>query len=154
MKILFVCLGNICRSPMAHGVMQHLVRKAGLSSQVQVDSCGMFGHPEDTSTEYGTQKAIADNLGISFSKKSRHWRKSDYDDFDLILAMDKSNFQDIMREVGRRDQSKVRMFRDYDPEGRGDVPDPYYCGRFELVYSMVERTCRSILNHIESGKPL
>lgn len=154
MKILFVCLGNICRSPMAHGVMQHLVEKAGLSNQIQVDSCGMFGHPEGTSTEYGTQKAITDNLGISFSKKSRHWRNSDYDEFDLILAMDKSNFQDIIKEIGKRDRSKIRMFRDYDPEGKGDVPDPYYCGRFELVYSIVERTCRSILDRIKNGKAL
>lgn len=147
MRILFVCLGNICRSPLAHGVMESLVKEAGLGEKIEVDSCGMFGHPQNTPTHPGSQDIIRKRRGKAFSKPSRHWRKTDYDQFDLILAMDQENYVDIMDAIkGKDPNGKVRMFRSFDPEGPGDVPDPYYSGNFAEVYDIIERACKNIIS--------
>lgn len=150
MRILFVCLGNICRSPMAHGVMQHMLSERGLAGDVTVDSCGMYGEPEGCPTHRGTSAIIKKRLGTPYSKPSRHWRKNDYRDFDLILAMDSSNLRDILSEVGSDSQQKIRLFREFDPQGTGDVPDPYYSGGFDKVYDIVSRTCVALTDRIQS----
>ncbi|CAL6051110.1 Low_molecular weight protein-tyrosine-phosphatase [Hexamita inflata] len=153
--VLFVCLGNICRSPLAHGVMQHLLKQEGNTRFGAIDSCGMYGEPEGEPTHRGSVAVIKQKLGVSFSKGSRHWRKSDYEKFDLILTMDRSNFRDVMDELQNQDPlKKVKMFRDFDPAGQGDVPDPYYTGGFDGVYKMVERTCRNLIDLHAQGKLL
>ena len=144
-SLLFVCWGNICRSPLAHGVMYELNKKADVFGNI--DSCGMYGEPEGEPIHEGSQSILRNKLHSNFTKRSRHWKKSDYNNFDLILAMDSSNYRDIMDELGGKDpKHKVRMFRDFDPQGNGDVPDPYYSGGFGKVFDIINRTCANMID--------
>ena len=154
-SILFVCLGNICRSPLAEGVFRHLARERGLESRLHIDSAGTgawhVGNPPDPrSTE------VAARHGIRLESRARQVRPGDATRFDLILAMDRANLSDLTDLFDGRAEDPaglLRLFRDYDPEvtGAADVPDPYYGGPdgFEVVHAMVERTCRSLLDEVE-----
>jgi protein-tyrosine phosphatase len=151
-SILFVCLGNICRSPTAEGVFQHLVKEAGLGAQIHIDSAGTgawhVGNPANSKSQ-----ATANRHGVTLHSRARQFQVSDFDDFDLILAMDRSNLNDIlaMDPTGRY-AHKVKLFREFDPTpGDGEVPDPYYGGQqgFEDVYQMCLRTSAAILNQLE-----
>jgi protein-tyrosine phosphatase len=151
-RILFVCLGNICRSPTAEGVMRELVREAGLEDVIELDSAGTgawhVGEPPD---ERATETAHA--RGIALEGAAREVRAEDFDDFDLILAMDSSNLTDL-RQIARDDQAreKVRLLRGFDPASAGsgdlDVPDPYYGGPrgFEDVLDLVQAACVGLLD--------
>ena len=143
----FVCLGNICRSPMADVVMRARVDEAGLSSYVVVDSCGTggwhIGNPMDRRAAATLQAADYDPSTHRAQQWGGHW----LEDHDLLLAMDAQNLADL----GGRSE-RVALFRDWDPIGRGeDVPDPYYGGDdgFEEVLTMVERTCAQLLAALE-----
>jgi len=150
MKILFVCLGNICRSPLAEGVMQEILKKAGLEGRISCDSAGTAGyHIGVLPDERSRQTAVSH--GFSLTHKARQLSVADYEVFDLILAMDSSIYRYILKICPKEDlKSKVRMFRDFDPEGLGDVEDPYYgtIGDFENVYSVCRRTCQEIVKKI------
>lgn len=151
-SILFVCLGNICRSPTAEGVFQHLVNEAGLGSEIHIDSAGTgawhVGNPANSKSQ-----ATANRHGVTLHSRARQFQVSDFEDFDLILAMDRSNLNDIlsMDRTGAY-AHKVKLFREYDPEpGDGEVPDPYYGGQqgFEEVYQICLRTSAAILKQLE-----
>ena len=149
-SVLFVCLGNICRSPLADAVLRHKVAEAGLSGEVRVDSCGTSSY-HDGEPPNPMSARVAREHGIDMSMlRSRKLRRSDLDDFDLLVAMDASNVRNIER-LGSG-SGRVVLMRDYDPEGAGDVPDPWGGGPrgFELVYEMVDRSCEALLEHIES----
>ncbi|MDX1548595.1 MAG: low molecular weight protein-tyrosine-phosphatase [Rhodothermales bacterium] len=149
---MFVCLGNICRSPLAHGIFQQLVDEAGLSARFEIASSGTgawhVGEPPDrrmrqTAQRYGVQ---LDDL------RARRFEVPDFDAYDHIYVMDRRNLQDVRRlDQAGRYGAKVQLFRDFDPEPEdGQVPDPYYGGEkgFETVYSIVERTCQRLLDHL------
>lgn len=148
-KVLFVCHGNICRSPLADGVLNHLAEQARIASQLQADSAGVIafhsGEPPDS-----RMSAVASAHGILLSGRSRQFRYRDFNEFDLILAMDSSNYDGVCR-LAKNDQERrrVRMFLAFDPEqdDSASVPDPYYGGRegFEHVYQMVMRGCQQII---------
>jgi protein-tyrosine phosphatase len=151
-RILFVCLGNICRSPTAEGVMRELVREAGLEDAIELDSAGTGGwHVGEPPDERATETAHA--RGITLEGAAREVRAEDFDDFDLILAMDSSNLTDL-RQIARDDQAreKVRLLREFDPASAGsgdlDVPDPYYGGPrgFEDVLDLVQAACVGLLD--------
>jgi protein-tyrosine phosphatase len=168
-RILFVCMGNICRSPTAEGVMRAMVERAGLGERVRLDSAGTgpwhVGSPPDARA-----RATARARGYTLDGSARLLSSEDFVDFDLLLAMDRENLNELLRlaadEEGR---AKVRLLREFDPasavpaagavSGAGaaslDVPDPYYgaTGGFEEVLDMVEAACAGLLEQIRSREP-
>jgi protein-tyrosine phosphatase len=148
-RVLFVCLGNICRSPLAEGVFRDKVRAAGLSDRIEIDSAGTggwhVGEPPDR-----RMIATARGHGVDLSaQRARQFVDTDLADSDHILAMDKSNLHDILYlDEGQDFGQRVTLFRQWDPEpGTYEVPDPYYGGPegFEEVYRMVDRTAENLL---------
>ena len=146
-RILFVCLGNICRSPTAEGVMRRLVSEAGLEDQVEIDSAGTGGWhvgapPDERATEAARRR------GTELAGAARRFDpRRDFDRFDLIVAMDAENRRDLLALAPDEDaRAKVRMFR----SGDLDVPDPYYGGAdgFDEVLDLVEEAARELLEEI------
>ena len=148
-KVLFVCLGNICRSPLAEGVFRSLVAENHLDQDFEIDSAGTggwhVGQPPDRRMLITAQKN-----GISLSSiKARQFQQTDLVTFDLVLAMDDQNLRDILSMAGKEELPHVQLFRTYDPEpGNLQVPDPYYGGSdgFQHVFDLVHRTCSSLLS--------
>ncbi len=158
--VLFVCMGNICRSPMAEGVFRHLVAEAGLGERFAIDSAGIGAwHEGDPPDERAS--ATAAGRGVALTGTARQVRPTDLRDFDYILAMDEENLA-ALRRLKRlaAPDAEVRLLREFDAEARPDepleVPDPYYGGPrgFELVYDMVERSGRGLLAHIRRARRL
>ena len=153
-EICFVCLGNICRSPLAEGVFQSLINEHGLENQVIIHSAGT-GHWHVGAPPDNRMQETARKKGIQLTSRAQQIQPGDFRRFDLILAMDQSNFETMAfmcaPEVAEK---KIRLFRSFDPEANGDldVPDPYY-GRddgFEHVFEIVHRTCPPILEYVKS----
>ena len=157
-RVLFVCLGNICRSPTAEGTMRELVREAGLEQEIELDSAGTGSwHVGSAPDERAT--AAAAGRGIALEGSARRVRAEDFDDFDLILAMDLSNVDELRRMApSETARAKVRLLREFDPasEGSGDldVPDPYYGegDGFERVLDHVQAACAGLLAQIRAGE--
>jgi protein-tyrosine phosphatase len=157
-RILFVCLGNICRSPTAEGVMRELVRREQLQERIAIDSAGTgswhIGAPPDARAT-----AAAAGRGIALEGAGRQVRREDFEDFDLILAMDGSNLRDLqLLAPDERARAKVRLLREFDPAGGGegdfDVPDPYYGGDggFERVLDLVHAACVGLLAEVRPAE--
>ena len=146
--VLFVCLGNICRSPMADGVFQEMVKQAGLDDKIVVDSAGTSGYHEGQMAHGGTRKVLKKH-DIPYNGRSRALAKSDFANFDYILAMDESNLHDIMSRQPADTQAIIRLFLDY-AEGAEvrEVPDPYYTGGFDYVFNLVTAGCEGLLQAI------
>lgn len=150
-KIVFVCLGNICRSPTAEGVMQHLTDERGLSAFIEIDSAGTSayhaGEPANSKS-----RQVAASHGVQLLSKARQFESFDLDYFDLVLAMDRENYENIRQlDPKGRFEDKIAMLRDFDPQpGDGEVPDPYYGGLqgFEKVFQVVHRSCNHLLDHL------
>ncbi len=147
MKVLFVCTGNICRSPTAAGVFAHFVREAGLSESIQVESAGTHGYHVGEAPD-GRAQDHARRRGYDLSAlRARQVRKKDLENFDLILAMDRSHLEILQRHCAPEQRGKIRLFI----RGR-DVPDPYYGGPegFDRVLDLVEAGCLAILDEVRS----
>ncbi|TFE24883.1 low molecular weight protein-tyrosine-phosphatase [Cohnella luojiensis] len=148
--VLFVCLGNICRSPMAEAVFRDLVVREGLENIVTVDSAGTgdwhIGHPPHE----GTRKLL-DRYSISYKgMQARQLAKEDGGSFDLIVAMDTKNERDIREKLGVSARAEVIRFLSLLPEkGMEDVPDPYYSGNFDEVYELVKEGCEKLLEQVK-----
>ncbi len=148
-KVLFVCLGNICRSPMAEGLFNHHVKLVGLEERFSVDSAGTSPyHVGNLADE--RMRGVAQSRGVSLTSKSRQIQKTDLDDFDYILAMDKQNYSDI-DSLRSGLKANVYLMRDFDTEkDTDDVPDPYFGGvdSFEDVYQILNRSTKALLDHV------
>jgi protein-tyrosine phosphatase len=156
MRVLFVCLGNICRSPTAEGVMRHLLREARLEDRIEIDSAGTGGwHVGSAPDERST--AAARQRGIALEGAARTVTAADFDDWDLLVAMDRENERELLhRAPDEEAKAKVRLLRSFDPEsvarGELEVPDPYYGGErgFDDVLDIVEAGCRGLLQELRA----
>ena len=182
MRVLFVCLGNICRSPTAEATMRALVREAGLQEEIEIDSAGTGGWHVGSRPD-ARAAAAARARGIALEGTAREVVPEDFEDFDLLIAMDRSNLS-ALRQLAPSEaaRAKLRLLREFDPastplaqppgaNSRGpdapagaragaasahdlDVPDPYYgaAGGFEEVLDLVQAACEGLLEHIRRGE--
>jgi protein-tyrosine phosphatase len=152
-SVLFVCMGNICRSPTAHGVMQHLVNQAGLNEHIQVDSAGTHNyHPGEPPDERSQAHARKRGYDLS-SQRARQVRLEDFGRFDLILAMDTDNLDRLNAHCPPELRHKLGLLTSHCTRHTSCVvPDPYYGGAtgFEHVLDLVEDACESLLESIRS----
>ncbi|MDZ7732750.1 MAG: low molecular weight protein-tyrosine-phosphatase [Acidimicrobiia bacterium] len=151
-RLCFVCLGNICRSPTAAGVMSHHLQREALDGHVEVDSAGTaayhVGEPPDERAQEEARRR-----GISLDGTARAFTAEDLDHFDLVLAMDRGNLDDLLALAATPEhREKIRLLREFDPaSGAGaEVPDPYYGGDrgFSDVFDLVDAACRRLVGHL------
>ena len=153
-SVLFVCLGNICRSPLGEGILAHRLEEEDLSNRVHVDSAGTGawhqGDPPDPRSS-----EVAMRHGIALRGRARLVSVEDFHEFDYIFAMDRTNLRDLRHlESQGEGGALLTLFREFDPHRDGDldVPDPYYGGPegFDLMFDMVDRTCAAFIEHLLS----
>jgi protein-tyrosine phosphatase len=154
-KLLFVCLGNICRSPAAENIMDHLISQAQLSEKIICDSAGTASYHIGSSPDQRMTAAAATLLGIQLSGQARQIKKADLDNFDLILAMDRENYYNILAldPIGYY-KYKVRLMCDFCSRySNQEVPDPYYGGTegFNHVISLLFDACDGLLRYIDQS---
>ena len=157
-RVCFVCLGNICRSPTADGVMVKLVADAGLADRIDVDSAGTSAYHVGESADHRSA-TVARGRGYALTSRSRQFVPADWAQFDYVLAMDRANLRNLRRLPGAGAFSgTLALFRDFDPESpaESDTPDPYYGGPdgFDDVLDICERGCRGLLDQIRSDHGL
>jgi protein-tyrosine phosphatase len=156
-RVLFVCLGNICRSPLAENVFRHLARERGWLDHFDIDSAGTSGYHRGAPPDRRSAE-VARGRGLELTGSSRQLTADDLADFDLVIAMDEENLEEIrtlQRSAGGR--ARVRRLREWDPDAdHPDVPDPYYGGPrgFEDVHDMVERSCAALLDELAAERGL
>ncbi|OGT89326.1 MAG: phosphotyrosine protein phosphatase [Gammaproteobacteria bacterium RIFOXYA12_FULL_61_12] len=149
--VLFVCMGNICRSPTAHGVFRHLVGQEGLADRIEIDSAGTHGYHAGAPPDSRSQ-ATALKRGFDLSDlRARKVVAADFSRFDYILAMDSANYQGLREICPPGHEHRLRMFLDFAPRlDIAEVPDPYYGGQrgFDDVFDMVTEASQGLLDHI------
>lgn len=153
-RVCFVCMGNICRSPMAEVVMRSIVRDAGLDSQIKLSSAGTGGWHVGDRADERARATLARRGYDGEAHRARQFAAHWFDDNDLVLAVDESTYS-MLRELDPNQSfGKLRLLREFDPLAAGDldVPDPYYGGQrgFDDVLDMVERSCRGLLAHLQT----
>jgi len=155
-KVLFVCLGNICRSPLAEGIFRQRLVDRGLDSFFEIDSCGTaayhIGEPPD-----GRSLANAQKNGVNYRHLGRQVKKSDFQKFDYILAMDASNHRNLMDIRPKNAAATMMMMRDFDDQRSGDdVPDPYYGGEdgFQHVFEVLDESVNQLIDHLVENHKL
>lgn len=151
-RILFVCMGNICRSPLAEGIFRELVNRDGLHEQIEIDSAGIgswhVGELADPRT-----RAVAQQRGLSLTSRARQVRPDDLDEFDLLIVMDEDNLRAVERlRATLPPRAELRRLREFDSTADSDldVPDPFYGGDdgFEVVHDMIGRACEGLLEYV------
>lgn len=152
-KVLMVCMGNICRSPLAHGLFEELVEKEGLSDLIVVDSAGTHAYHVGEAPDPRSQQT-ARRHGIELShQRARRVAYPDFEEFDYILAMDRDNYSILVSSAPEEHHPKIRLFLEFAPErDEEEVPDPYYGGPdgFDRVYDMVEAAAIGLLRDIRN----
>lgn len=148
-RILFVCLGNICRSPMAEYVMRDLVHQAGLEDQVQVASAATSREELGNPVYPPARRKLAEHGIACEGHAARQMTATDYDRFDLLIGMDQNNLRNMNRICGGDPQHKLRMLMDYT-DRPGEVADPWYTGDFERTWQDVLAGCQGLLAQLES----
>jgi len=150
-RVCFVCLGNICRSPTAAAVFRHLVHQAGLDAKIHVDSAGTAGYHSGEPPD-PRARAAGSRRGIEVGGRARQFTRSDFETFDYVLAMDRTNLEDLEDLASPEVRRKLALLRSFDTSGApGDsVPDPYYGadGGFDEVIDLCLEACSGLLEHI------
>ena len=150
-SVLFVCMGNICRSPTAEGVFRHVVKEGNMSDQIVVDSAGTHAYHIGESPDPRSQ-STALSRGVNLSaQRARKAIAEDFDRFDYVIAMDRSNFEDLKRLKGDNQKANLHLFMEFANDwDNQEVPDPYYGGGngFEDVFDMVQSASEGLLAHI------
>jgi len=152
-KVLFVCMGNICRSPTAEGVFRHKVEQANLSNQISIDSAGTHayhvGNPPDGRA---TDAALKRDIDLS-SQRARRVNANDFTEFDYVIAMDESNKDDLLSICPAGYEDRIHLFLDFGDSDATEVPDPYYGqGRgFEIVLNLVENASEGLLKQLSNN---
>jgi protein-tyrosine phosphatase len=153
-SVLFVCMGNICRSPTAEGMFRKHVTDAGLADWIHVESAGTHAYHAGAAPDHRAQAAAA-RRGVTLAHiRARRVSDDDFETFDYIFAMDKDNLGELLERAPEKDREKVRLFLDFAGTGRAaEIPDPYYGGAsgFELVLDLVEQASERLLRRIRSG---
>jgi protein-tyrosine phosphatase len=154
MKVLFVCLGNICRSPLAEAVFNHKITQLNLQHRISADSCGTGDYHIGDQPDPRTIKTAEKN-GVEIWHPARQLSVQDLTAFDYLFAMDEQNKRGILRlpDAGKH-AHKIKLMREFDPQGQGDVPDPYYgtMHDFQFVFEMLDRTLDVFIESIKSEK--
>ena len=152
-RVLFVCMGNICRSPMAEAVFLDMVKKAGLDHIIKADSAGLGPWHVGDLAHRGTRDVLKRH-NIPYDGRGRQIESADLRTFDYVAAMDRSNLSGIRRMMNSGSTAEVTMFLQYANDAglteTEEVPDPYYSGRFDAVYALVQQGCQALLDHIRA----
>ena len=149
-RLLFVCSGNICRSPLAEALFRRFAQDEGLADQFELDSAGTHDLHEGDQADPRTRR-VGERHGVAVDSIARPVKASDFRNFDLILAMDRSHLRELRARAPEAQRGKIRLMRDFDEPGSDkDVPDPYYGGEkgFEEVFGMLSTCCRNLLTAI------
>ena len=154
-KVLFVCLGNICRSPAAHGIFEHIVRESGLSDLIEIDSAGTYGGHRGELPDRRMRNAAL-YRGYALTHRSRQVSSMDFLDFDLIVAMDDQNYEDLMHLAPSVEAThKIKRMASYlTTHNISYIPDPYYMGTegFTLVLDLLEEACQNLYDEIKAAE--
>lgn len=147
-KVLFVCLGNICRSPMAEFVFKDMVKKNGVENKFIIDSAATSTEEIGNGMHNGTRRKLMQE-GISFTEhKARQITKGDYDYYDYIIGMERSNLRNIIRIVGEDTENKIYRLLDFVEDSK-DIADPWYTGDFDVTYNEIKAGCKAFLNSLD-----
>lgn len=150
-KVLMVCHGNICRSPMAEFILIHMLKKAGLEGDCLVDSMATSYEEIGNPVHHGTRQVLKEHNIKCLEHRAARMRREDYGRYDLILGMDTNNIRNIMRIIGDDPDNKVHLLLDYSDNPR-DIADPWYTGDFDTTYADITEGCEALIKHLYGKK--